>query len=333
MMKIINSPSELRQLNTSTCVTWGNFDSVHLGHQKILRNVIQKAKKLGLSSLVITFSPHPLHILGTAPSIITAMPARLELIAKQGIDITLVLPFNAELAILEPEDFVKKILIDPMNTRQMVLGYSSFFGKSGRGSGLLLSRMGEELGFEVEQLSPVLFADSVVSSTRVRKLIGAGEVGEVNPLLGRNHFIEGHIIKGRQLGQKLGFPTINIEPGFINSKKIPHGYAPIAESADQKFDVLAGMLPSDGVYAVWTELSGVMHRSVASIGTNPTFEKTHGTILAKLEAHILDFNQDIYNQDVRIHFVKRLRNHQRFDSPDLLKKQIELDIKDTKKIL
>lgn len=331
-MKIINRPSELRQLNIGTCVTWGNFDSVHLGHQKILGYVSQKAKRLGLKSVVITFTPHPLKILGTAPPIITPMPTRLKLIAQQGIDITLVLPFDTELATLEPESFVTKVILNPMNTQQMVLGYSSFFGKGGRGSVSLLSRMGEELGFEVEQLSPLFLDGSVVSSTRIRNLIEAGSVSEVSPLLGRNHFVEGHIVKGRQLGRKLGFPTINIEPGVTNPKSFPPGYTPIPSSCDQEFDALAGMLPLGGVYAVWAEISGLVYRAVASIGTNPTFEKTHGEISARLEVHILNFNQDIYNQDVRVHFVKRLRDSHCFDSPDLLKRQISLDAEEAKAI-
>lgn len=331
IMKVFNSPSNLPPFNSGTCVTWGNFDGVHLGHQKLLGHLAAKARQFGLTSVVVTFSPHPLHVIGTPPPIITSMHARLKLIAAQGIDVTLVLPFTKEISELEPEDFVHKILTGNMQTRQMVLGYSSFFGKGRRGSALLLSRMGEELGFGVEQLSPVLLGGSVVSSTRVRRLIGAGQVAEVAPLLGRNHFVEGHIVKGRQLGHTLGFPTINVEAGLKNTND--SGYQAIPGVCSNEFDALGGLLPPDGVYAAWAEISGRFNQGVASIGTNPTFENSHGKIARKLEVHILDFNQDVYGQDVRVHFVKHIRVSQRFDSPEQLKKEINSDIEKTKKIL
>ena len=246
----------------------------------------------------------------------------------------LVLPFTPEIAELEAEDFVQRVLIGNMNTRQMVLGYSSFFGKGRRGSTLLLERMGEAFGFEVEQLSPVLLCGAVVSSTRVRRLIGSAQMREVNPLLGRNHFVEGHIVKGRQLGRQIGFPTININPGF--QKNEFSGYTPIPGICSPEADALGGMLPPDGVYAVWAELpakQAQLYPGVASIGTNPTFEDSHGKLSRKLEVHLLGFNRDVYGEDVRVHFVEHLRESLRFASPELLKKQINIDIEKTKKIL
>ena len=132
-MKVFNSPSNLPLFNSGTCVTWGNFDGVHLGHQKLLSHLAAKAKQLDLTSVVVTFSPHPLHVIGNPPPIITSMHARLGLIAAQGVDVTLVLPFTREIAELEPDYFVHKILTGNMNTHQMMLGYSSFFGKGRRG--------------------------------------------------------------------------------------------------------------------------------------------------------------------------------------------------------
>ena len=321
-MEIAHSLAEVCvDISQGTCVTWGNFDGVHLGHQKLLTHLCRKASAFGLKSVLISFSPHPLHVLGSAPSIITCLHTRLELIAKLGVDLTLVLPFTMELASLEPEDFVHKMFASGLQTKQVVLGYSSFFGKGRRGSASLLSRMGKDLGFEVEQLSPVLLNGAVVSSTRVRRHIAAGDMPGVTALLGRKHIVGGVVRVGRKMGQKLGFPTLNIHPPE-DMNFLGLGY-----------DALCGMLPAQGVYAVWAEYKGEFFRAVASVGTNPTFESSLGSLPIGLEVHILDFSKDLYGEFVRIHFVDRLRGQQCFASPEELKIQIRKDIEKTKKIV
>ena len=321
-MEIAHSLAEVStDISQGTCVTWGNFDGVHLGHQKLLNRVRCKASDLGLKSVLITFSPHPLHILGSAPSIITCLHTRLELIARFGLDLTLVLPFTLDFASLEPEDFVRKMFASGLQTKQVVLGYSSFFGKGRRGSASLLSCMGKDLGFEVEQLSPVLLNGAVVSSTRVRRHIAAGDMPGVTALLGREHIVGGVVRVGRKIGQKLGFPTLNIHPPEdINILGL--GY-----------DALCGMLPAQGVYAVRAEHKGEFFSAVASVGTNPTFAASHGSLPIGLEVHILDFSEDLYGEFVRVHFVERLRAQQRFSNPEDLKIQIGKDIEKTKKIV
>lgn len=339
-MDIFFNPEQFPKLANGTCVTWGNFDGVHLGHQKLLGHVVRKARSEGLTSVVVTFNPHPLQILGTPPRLITSMPTRLELLAAQGLDIALVLPFTKTLAELEPEDFVHKVLVGPLNTRQMIMGYSSFFGKGRRGSATLLAAMGQELGFAVEQLSPALLSGAVVSSTRVRRLIGEGAMREVTPLLGRMHFVDGHVVRGRQLGRKLGFPTLNVHPGKRLTPNYPNcnlsnlsGLPDTPERKEENPDACAGMLPCPGVYAALVEISENRLRAVASIGTNPTFELTHGPLSNRLEVHILDFNQDVYDHDVRVHFADFLRPTIKFDSPEQLVSQIKLDVEKTKKIV
>lgn len=323
-MEIAYSLAEVgTDISQGTCVTWGNFDGVHLGHQKLLTRLCHKASDFGLKSVLITFNPHPLHVLGSAPSIITCLHTRLELIAKLGVELTLVLPFTMELASLEPEDFVFKMFASGLQTKQVVLGYSSFFGKGRRGSASLLSRMGKDLGFDVEQLSPVLLNGAVVSSTRVRRHIAAGDMPGVSALLGRNHIVGGMVRAGRKMGHKLGFPTLNIHPPEdINFLELGLGY-----------DALCGMLPAQGVYAVWAEHKGEFFKAVASVGTNPTFAASLGSLPIGLEVHVLDFSKDLYGEFVRIHFVERLRGQQCFATPEELKMQISKDIEKTKKIV
>lgn len=328
-MEIVHSLEKITSnISNGTCVTWGNFDGVHLGHQKLLRHLCSKARANGLKSVLITFCPHPLQIVGTPPPIITPMQFRLALISKIGVDIALVLPFTKELSELEPEEFVHKLFASALNTKEMVLGYSSFFGKGRRGSAVLLSRMGAELGFNVEQLPPVLLGGAVISSTRVRRLITDGDVASVDALLGRRHFVEGIVVKGRQLGRKLGFPTLNLAPPPVEATNF---YTCCCREQDA--DARGGMLPASGVYAAWVEHKGIFHRAVASIGTNPTFEAEHGQAKTILEAHLLNFSADLYGETVRIYFVKQLRPQFRFPSPQDLINQINIDIEKTEKIL
>ncbi len=317
-------------LSEGACVTWGNFDGVHLGHQKLLNHVVTSAHQQGSASVVITFYPHPLQVVGTTPPIITCMHTKLELIADMGLDFAVVLPFTNELAALEPEDFVHKVLAGPLNTKKIIMGYSSFFGKGRRGSATLLSNMGKSLNFSVEQLPPVLFGGSVVSSTRVRKLIAEGNVKLVAPLLGRNHFVEGYVVRGRGLGRQLGFPTLNVHPGLYPTNMSVFGDEQKLQDDPGEG---GGMIPCPGVYAAYTEVAGKLLPSVVSIGTNPTFEHTHGKLNQTLESHILDFNRDIYGQNVRIHFKSFLRPTSRFNTPAQLIAQIKLDVQKAREIL
>jgi riboflavin kinase / FMN adenylyltransferase len=299
-MHTFRSLDEFAPPPEGACVTIGNFDGVHLGHQKLMRRVRDKARMRKLKSVVVTFDPHPLRvILGRkTPPFITMTDQKLELISAQGIDFTLCLRFTLDMAALEPEEFVRTYLVEGLNTKELLVGYDYAFGKNRKGNFEVLRSLGEVYGYNAEQMEPVLVEGAVVSSTRIRDMIQAGTVWEVHPLLGRFYRISGTVIHGRNRGGKLlGFPTANIQ------------------LTDELF-------PKPGVYAVWTEAGGHIHPAVANIGFNPTFENK----ALSVEVHILDFKKDIYGQTINVHFVQRLRDEKKFGSLEDLIGQIRKDI-------
>ncbi|HDQ40082.1 MAG TPA: bifunctional riboflavin kinase/FAD synthetase [Desulfonatronum sp.] len=306
-MHVLHNLHEAREAVKSSCVTIGNFDGVHMGHQKLLWRTRQKALSVGLASVVVTFDPHPLRVLvGThTPPFIALTPQKLELISSLGIDFTLCLEFTKNLAALEPEEFVKTYLLNGLGMREMVIGYDYAFGRNRKGDFALLSELGRRFAFQVEQVGPVLINDAVVSSSRIRDMVQAGLVWEVRPLLGRFYRVEGKVVAGRNRGGRLlGFPTANLR------------------LKDELF-------PQTGVYAVWAEHAGQILPAVANIGFNPTF----GNHVLSVEVHILDFAGDIYSQEVRIHFVQRLRSEQKFPDVQALTSRIREDILLARRIL
>lgn len=322
-MQIFHTLSEASVgIGHPACVTWGNFDGVHLGHQSLLRQLCLRSKEQNLASVVLTFAPHPLQLLGNPPSIVTPLPEKLRLLAEAEVDFAVVLPFTRDVAALEAEEFVNLVFAKGLQTRQMVLGYSSFFGKGRRGSATLLTAMGKELGFDVEQMPPVLLGGSVVSSTRVRKTIAAGEMDLARALLGRCHVVRGKVGKGRQLGRELGFPTINL----VNPS---HSAGHNGLLSDQE----CGMLPANGIYAAQVEVDGKCYRAAVSLGTNPTFEAEFGASPRTLEAHLLNFSGNLYDHQVRIHFWRRLREQKCFNSRNELVAQIKKDVEQVEKLV
>jgi len=291
---------ELHETISGSCVTIGNFDGVHLGHQRLMARTCAKAKKRGLISVVVTFDPHPMTVLmQKTPPFITNTAQRLKFIEQQGPNVTLVLEFTRQMAALEPEEFVRRYLVVGLNLKELVIGYDYAMGKGRKGNFELLSTLGRQLGFGVERLDPVIVGGAVVSSTRIRDLILSGNVWDARPLLGRFFEVEGEVVDGMKRGaSKLGFPTANLR--------------------------LEGtLLPKPGVYAVWAEVDGEICQAVANVGYNPTFGDTGLT----LEAHILDFNRSIYGQRISLQFVQRLRSERKFDSLDALKARIADDVR------
>lgn len=306
-MHVLRNFHEAQTVIKASCATIGNFDGVHMGHQKLLCRTRQKALPMGLSSVAVTFDPHPLRVFVGAhtPPFITLPPQKLELIASLGLDFTLCLDFTKDLARLEPEEFVRAYLVDGLGMREMVIGYDYAFGRNRRGDYVMLNEMGSRYDFHVEQVGPVLIDDAVVSSSRIRDMVQAGLVWEVRPLLGRFYRVEGKVVTGRNRGGRLlGFPTANLR------------------LKDELF-------PKIGVYAVWAECKGRTYPAVANIGFNPTF----GNEVLSVEAHILDFNENIYDQEVRVHFVQRLRNEQKFPGIEALTARIREDIVLARRIL
>ncbi len=298
---------QLAEKIPGSVLTIGNFDGVHVGHQQLINQVKNRARIMGLVSIVVTFDPHPMRVLVSkkTPPFITLTPQKLELIQELGVDYVLCMPFTKEIAGMEPEDFIREFLVDKLKVRELIVGYDYVFGKNRRGNFALLEKLGREHGFSVDQFLPVMVDGAVVSSTRIRDLVESGRVWEVRPLLGRFYRVEGRVTYGRRRGgAQLGFPTANI---LLQDE----------------------LFPKTGVYAVWAEIEGQVYPGVANIGYNPTFGNDHLSV----EVHIFDFSQDIYDRSVRVHFVQRLRSEKKFSGLEELQAQIQKDCNLAREIL
>ncbi|QJB56866.1 bifunctional riboflavin kinase/FAD synthetase [Pseudodesulfovibrio sp. zrk46] len=298
-MIIARTIEELEGVIAGSCVTIGNFDGVHKGHQRLIRLACSRAKAQGLLSVVVTFDPHPLRVLrNDAPPFITLTEQKLELISQYGPEACLLLEFNMEMAKLAPEQFVQKYLIDGLNMKEMIIGYDYHLGKGRAGNFETLSKLGKDRGFTVDRLEPVSIDGAVVSSTRIRDLVQAGKVWPVRPLLGRFYQVKGEVVHGMNRGGRLlGFPTANLK-------------------------LVDELHPKPGVYAIWVEVDNEVHMGVANIGKNPTF----GNDALSVEAHLIDFNGDLYGRDIRVHFVQRIRDERKFSGIDELKDRITKDV-------
>lgn len=294
-------------MSKGSCVTIGNFDGVHKGHQKLIQTVTHKARQSGMHSVVVSFCPHPLHVLvgPHTPPFITVRDQKLDCIEALGVDLAMLLHFTREMADLEPEEFVRRYLVEWLHTRELVVGYDYSFGKGRKGNFTLLQGLGKVYGFNVERLDPVIINGAIVSSTRVRDMIRAGDVWGVKPLLGRFYVVRGEVIHGKNRGGKLlGFPTANLK---LENE----------------------VHPATGVYAVWAQLNGEIVPGVANIGYSPTF----GNEEISVEVHVMDFDRDIYGHELRVHFVQRLRPEIKFSGLDELVARIHEDIALARRIL
>jgi riboflavin kinase/FMN adenylyltransferase len=262
-------------------VTIGVFDGVHRGHQALIGRMIDEARATGYRAIVVTFDPNPLEVLRPeqAPTRLTSLERRVELLTSLGADDVTVLDFTADMAALSAEDFLASVLIGRLNARGVVIGHGFRFGHRAQGSAATL----REGGLEVEEYA--LLADAgPISSTRIRALVGQGQVAEAAEMLGRPAEVSGQVVAGQRRGRDLGYPTANVEY---------HQRAAV---------------PADGVYAGYTEVGGQRHAAAISVGTNPTFAGQQRTV----ESHVLDFDGDLYGQQVRVEFVQRLRSMQTF---------------------
>jgi riboflavin kinase/FMN adenylyltransferase len=307
-MNVVHTISELssEDLQHGSCVTIGNFDGVHLGHQALLHRTKERARELGLASIVVTFDPHPLRVIrGQTPPFITLIEQKMALLSAIGLDHTVCLPFTREMAELTPEEFVQLYLVQGLKAKALIIGHDYVFGKNKRGNYELLKELGLRHGFVVEKIEPIYKNGDVVSSTRIRNLVQAGRVGEVRPLLGRYYQVSGSVIVGHKRGGPiLGIPTANLK-------------------------LVDELYPQPGVYAVWVELGEEILPAVANVGYNPTF----GNDALSVEVHILDFARDLYGQKVRVNFVQHIRPEQKFAGLEELKTQIHRDIAQAREML
>ena len=308
---------------TGSVVTLGNFDGVHRGHRAVLTEVVSRASAEGLTSVAVTFDPHPLAVLHPekAPDLITTLDHRLSLLEDAGIDAVYVMEFTRELAAWTPERFVEEVFVDTLMARAVVVGHDTRFGVRNSGDVQTLLELGERFGFEVvtitDQGDPEGESgqDTVTrwSSTQVRGLLADGDVAGAAAVLGRPHRVSGVVVHGDHRGRELGYPTANLE-----------------QACD-------GLIPVDGVYAGWLlrpDLPVGDHDrtlpAAISVGTNPTFDGTQ----RRVEAHVLDRTDlDLYGEPVTIEFVERLRPTLRFDSVEELLEQMAQDVLDCRRIL
>jgi riboflavin kinase/FMN adenylyltransferase len=305
-MQVFRGIQAIERKLKNPAITIGNFDGVHKGHQTLFLRVKQWAEELNGESVVVTFDPHPLEVLfpQKAPSFITSHRQKLDLIASCGIDAAIVIPFDHEFARMSAREFVEIVLVEKIGTRAIVVGHDYRFGHSREGDIPFLKQLGEQYGFEVEIISGIKMNDTVVSSTTIRQMIMNGNIKEANKLLGRYFQVSGTVIAGRKRGASLGFPTANIRMPPLTS-------------------------PRTGVYVVEAEVDGKRYGGAANLGYNPTF----GDADLSLEAHLFDFDRDIYGEPITIRFIDRLRDERRFSSPDELALQIRKDVDTAKKIL
>ncbi len=280
-------------------MTIGNFDGVHMGHQALLARTLEKAAQSNLMAAVVTFWPHPLLVLaGTrAPAMLMTKEERLRRFASQGVELTLEMPFTKDIAALNPEEFVQMVLV-PLRCRQLVIGYDFSLGKGRVGNFEVLQVLGKRYGFAVEQLAPIIVDDAVVSSTRVRNIVRAGDMWDIHPLLGRYYHLEGQVVHGHGRGTGLGFPTANL-------------------STKQTF------LPKEGVYATWLTDS---YQNPLPAVTNVGFVPTFGNDDLSIESFILQGEHNLYDKAVNLHFVQRIRDEQKFTNVGELKERIAKDV-------
>ncbi|WP_027363799.1 bifunctional riboflavin kinase/FAD synthetase [Desulfotruncus alcoholivorax] len=285
----------------------GNFDGLHLGHQKLIGSLVQKARAIGGTPAVFTFVPHPMAVLNPqeAPPLILSPEIKQKMFADLGVEVLIMIPFNIEFSKMSPEDFITTVLHQHLGVHSVFVGYNYTFGYRGMGTPELLKEYGRKLGFEVEVISPVTHKNKPVSSTLIRALIAEGNITGARELLGYCPVIEGEVVYGEQRGNTLGFPTANLQPG-----------------SDY-------IVPSNGVYSVKVKVDHDLFLGVANIGVKPTFH--NNSIDRTIEVHLLDYSGNLYGRKIMVYFIKRMREEKRFNSAGELIAQIQKDISEARR--
>ena len=309
-MKIIDRLEDITRPFENAVITIGNFDGVHIGHQALFHEVVEKADAIDGTSIAMTFEPHPIRVLqkNNNPPLITLHEQKAELIERSGMDVLICVPFTKQFAAMSAANFIKDLLIDKIGMKAIIVGGDYTFGKNREGNLALLKTMATQLGYEVIVADWIKAAQNVadrISSTKIRELVMAGEIEPARKMLGRHYQIRGRVVKGRDRGGKLlGIPTANI-------------------------NLQDELCPKTGIYAVTVEHNDRIFRGVANIGYSPTFEDNEFTV----EVHLLDFAENIYDEKIRVNFIERIRDEKKFADIDELKEQIHQDIKTAEKIL
>ena len=297
-MKIFHGTENAKILRP-TVLTLGVFDGLHLGHQRIMRTVVERARATNAIPTAITFDPHPRAVLypESTPPLLQTLDQRLAAFEVLGIEQAIVIRFNREFAAQDAETFLREIVHERLQAREVYLGKGFAFGKNRGGNIELLRKIGGELGFFADEVAEVCFRGRRVSSSKIRELLAAGKTNLARRMLGRPYGVEGQIIHGDQRGKTIGFPTANLKP---------HNR----------------VIPKYGVYATATLINNVWRRSITNVGIRPTFA---GDREPSIETYVFDFDGDLYGDVLRVRFLHRIRDEKKFGGIEELKAQIERD--------
>lgn len=288
-------------------VTIGTFDGVHLGHQTIIERIRKAAKEIAGESVIITFHPHPRAVLspGSVQSL-SSVREKIELLEKCGVDNLVIIPFSRDFSEQEAEHYIEHFLVKYFQPKKIIIGYDHRYGKNRKGDFALLESMQEKFGYTVSEIDKQTLDDLTISSTKIRNALKEGDIKQANDLLGHRYTLSGIVIKGRQNGRLLGYPTANIQ----------------VEEAEK-------LIPRKGIYAVRVKVGHKWFGGMLSIGFNPTFDGTQLSV----EVNILDFNRDIYGENITVEFIQYMRDEVKFASMDDLIKAIDNDKVEIEKVL
>jgi riboflavin kinase/FMN adenylyltransferase len=299
-LKIYKDIKDYKESNFPV-ITVGTFDGLHVGHQKIMKQMAELAKKNNGETILVTFDPHPRLVIYTDSKnlkFINTQKRKFQLFKKFGIDHLIIIPFTKKFANTSSEDFIKDYLVDKLDVKKLIVGYDHHFGKKREGNYDRVNMLGKKYGFEVIEVSAQFVDSTPVSSTKIRNALIKGDIRKANAMLGYDYSLTGIVVEGNKIGRKIGFPTANIE-------------------VDDKYKLIA----AGGVYACKVEYSGKMYNGMGNIGTRPTIG-INGLVT---EVHIFDFNKEIYGEEITIYFIDRIRDEREFESLEELKKQLFRD--------
>ncbi len=307
-MKVIHDITEFNP-QKPIVLTQGTFDGVHIGHQKILKQVVEEAKSIGGESVLLTFYPHPRLVLYPDDNdlkLLTTIEEKVEIVEEIGIDYVIIMPFTKDLSRLRADEFVREILVNQLSVNKLIIGYDHRFGRNREGGLKEMIQISESFGFEVLEIPAQDIESSIVSSTKIRNALLAGNVTTAKSYLGSPYTLTGRVEGGIQKGTEIGYPTANVR---VNSS--------------------FKLIPENGVYAVWVVIGGKKYGGMLNIGYNPTFINKQWSI----EVHIFEFSKNIYNQEITIEFVARTRDERKYENISDLIKQLELDETEIREIL
>lgn len=306
-MEVFHSLEQLPDFH-GTVVTDGMFDGMHIGHQQILTKVVEEAKRYGLTSVLLTYWPHPRHVLTPDREklkLLTTLEEKEEMAAGLGIDYLVVLEFNKEFSEKSHEWFLSEVLVNAFKTRRLIIGYDHRFGRDRIGDFAYLTSMGKQYGFDLLEISPQEIDEIAISSTKIRYALQHKLMEAATQFLGRPYIVTGIVGQGDQRGRTIGFPTANLQ---IDENKL---------------------LPADGVYATFALVDGDKYMAMTNVGFRPTVDG----LVHKVEAHLLEFEGDLYGKRIQLQFISPIRDEQKFPSFDHLKSQLELDRTLTRRLL